>query len=111
MATNGPTGAILFEPRWPVAITILAVMALMAVLPKSIRLIPGWVGIGIGATVLVPIAAVGLSGAKKRWLRIEHAVTVFFFVYAVLAILANLAHVVHEMVARSAEVSGLQLIG
>ncbi len=110
MTRNRPTDATPFEPRWPVAITVLAVLALQTVLPESVRLLPVWVVFVIGTAVLVPIAAVGLTAAKPRWRHIEHAVTVFFSVYSVLAILANLAHVVDAMVTRSAEVSGLQLI-
>jgi hypothetical protein len=46
------------EPRWPVALAILAVMGLLALLPERIRLLPIWGAYAIGAAVLAPILAV-----------------------------------------------------
>ncbi len=107
---NGQTRSPDFEPRWPVALAILAVIFLLVVLPERIRLLPMWVTYVVGFAVLVPIGAVGLTAAKPRWLRVERAVTLLFFVVAGVVTLANLASLISAMVNRSAEVDGLQLL-
>jgi hypothetical protein len=55
-----------FEPRWPVALAILAVILLLVVLPDRIRLFPMWVTYVLGFGVLVPIAAIGLMSTPER---------------------------------------------
>jgi hypothetical protein len=100
-----------FEARWPVALTICAVIGLLTLLPGRIRLFPNWIAYVSGITVLTPIAVVGLTAEKARWLRIERIVTLLFFVGAAAGNLLNLANLVHAMAYRSAQVGGLQLLG
>lgn len=99
-----------FEPRWPVALMILAVILLLALLPDRIRLFPVWCFSIAGIVVLVPIVAVGLTAAKGRWLRIERVITLLFVAVTAGATLANLGNLIQAMVSRSKEVSGLQLL-
>ena len=99
-----------FEPRWPVALAILAVLFLLAVLPARVRLFPIWITYAIGVAVLASIAAVWLTAAKARWLRVERTVVLFFVMVKVAANLASLANLIDAMVSRSAELSGLQLL-
>ena len=99
-----------FEPRWPVAIAILAVILLLALLPGRLMLVPSWVPYVVGIVVLVPMAAVGLTAAKAQWLRVERMITLLFFVFTGAGTLANLANLIGAMVRRSAEISGLQLL-
>jgi hypothetical protein len=99
-----------FEPRWPVALAILAVIFLLALLPGRIRLLPMWVTYVAGFGVLIPIGAVGLTAAKAQWLRVERKVTLLFFVVAGAVNFGTLANLIGAMVYRSAEVSGLQLL-
>ena len=99
-----------FEPRWPVALAIVAVLFLLAVLPDRVRLFPVWFTNVIGMAVLVSIAAVGLTAAKARWLRIERTGVLLFVVVKGAANLATLAYLVDVMVRRSSEVGGLQLL-
>jgi cell division protein FtsW (lipid II flippase) len=96
-----------FEPRWSVALTILAVILLLALLPQSIRLGPTWVAYVFGIIVLVPIAAVGLTSGQAPWLRVERTVTLLFFVVAAILILANLVNLVHAMVNKSDQITGV----
>ena len=90
------------EPRWPVALAILAVLFLLAILPERVRLVPIWITYAIGIAVLAPIAAVWLTAAKARWLRVERTVVLFFVVVKVAANLASLAYLIDAMVSRSA---------
>ncbi len=99
-----------FEPRWPVALAILAVIFLLAVLPERIRLFPIWVTYVGGFAVLIPIGAVGLMGARARWLPVERTVTLLFFLVTGVSNLANLANLISGIVGRSAEIGGLQLL-
>lgn len=99
-----------FETRWPVAFAIVAWVVLMAVLPRGLRMAPIWVTYVMGIAVLVPIAAVGMTAAKTRWLRIERVITLLLFVYGVLGNFANLAKLITAMVHGSAEISGVLLL-
>jgi hypothetical protein len=47
-----------FEPRWPVALAVAVVVALFALMPGRIRLMPIWIPYALGIALLVPIAAV-----------------------------------------------------
>ena len=107
---NGQTEVPYFEPRWPIALAILVVLFLLAVLPDRVRLLPMWVTYVVGFGVLMPIDAVGLTAPKTRWLRVERTVTLLFFVVAGTGTLANLVNLIGEMLNRSAEIDGLQLL-
>ena len=65
------TQAPRLEPRWPVIVAILAVLFLLTILPRPIAMLPVWIPCVAGIVVIVPMAVVGLTAAKARWLRIE----------------------------------------
>jgi hypothetical protein len=98
------------EPRWPVALAILAVILLMVLLPQAIRLLPMWVTYVLGAVVFAPVVGVGWTSAQPGWLRAERVVILLFFAVSVVLILANLANLVDAMVHRSTEITGVQLL-
>ena len=98
-----------FEPRWPVGLAILGVLFLLMALPGRIKLFPNWTVYVVAVAVLAPMAAVGLTAARPRWLRVERAVTLLFFVAAALVTLANLGNLIGAMVHRPSDISGLQL--
>ena len=110
MIMKNPAQERHYELRWPVALAILVVIGLLAVLPGQIRLFPIWVVYIGGGTVLVSIAAVGLTAGKKPWLRVEHTVMLIFVVVTEGSTLANLVKVIQMMVDRSAQLSGTQLL-
>ena len=105
-----PAPAQLFEPRWPVAVTILALLFLLAVLPDRIRLYPSWLGYVVGIAVLTPLAGVGLTSARQWWRRVERIVILVFVVVVGAATLVNLANLTAMMLSREAHTSGLQLL-
>lgn len=98
------------EPRWPVALTVLAVISLITLLPSRVRVLPTWVGYLAATALIVPMVAIALTTAKLWWLRIESIVTALFLVIAGFATLETLSFVLSAMVRRSAEVTGLQLL-
>lgn len=107
---KGTAQQLKFERRWPVALTVVAVVLLLACLPWRIRLMPLWVTYALGAAVLVPIVVVGLTAARTTWVRIERAVTLFFVVSTAAGSVANLANLICAMVQRPAGITGLQLL-
>jgi len=107
---NEPAQTLRIEPRWPVALAILAVILLLALLPERVRLFPAWFPYVLGIALIVPMAAVGLSAEKARWLRVERTIILLFVAFAGVGTLANLANLIGAMVRRSAEIGGLQLL-
>jgi len=105
-----PALARRFEPRWPVALSVLVVSAVLALLPGRQTVMPDWAPLVVGIAVLGSVVAVGLTAGRAPWVRIERFVTLFFFLFATCASLANLANLVGAMVYRSNQVSGIQLL-
>jgi hypothetical protein len=99
-----------FDSRWPAVVAILIVLVLMAMLPGRIRAFPPWFPYVVGAAVLVPMVAVGLSRGAVRWRRIERAIIFLFVAVATCANLGCLGYLVNEMLRRSAAVRGVQLL-
>jgi uncharacterized membrane protein len=99
-----------FERRWPVVLTILAVVALLVLLPRTMRLLPLWVTYVLGAVVLAPTVAVELTAARERWLRVERAVMRLFVASSVILLVANLVNLMHAMARKSADVTGPELL-
>lgn len=98
------------EPRWPVALAILVVLFLLVVLPGRFRLFPVWSLYLAGAVVLAPMAAVAISAAKTRWLRVERMVTLLFVTIAAAGTLAALRALIAAIVLGSTEMHGLTLL-
>jgi len=98
------------ESRWPVGLAIVAAVILLSVLPRTLRLAPAWLTYIVGLAVLVPMAAVGLTSGKTKWLRAERAITLLVIIYGCLACLATLTNLIGAMVKGSVELSGAQLL-
>ena len=107
---KGPAQALRIEPRWPVALAVVAVAVLLTMLPERVRVFPVWVPYVLGIALIVPMAAVTLTAAPGRWRRIERTVTVLFFVVAASGMIANLTYLIIEMTRRSGAASGIQLL-
>jgi hypothetical protein len=105
-----PKQVTYIEPRWPVTLASLAVLALVTVLPARIRAAPSWVAYVLIIALNAPMAALRLTTAKARWLRIEAIVTTIFVVIVCLLMIADLKMLFSAMLSASAEVSGLQLL-
>jgi hypothetical protein len=103
-------GRIQFEPRWPVALAVVATLAIVAELPDRIRLLPVWTCYLAALFVLSPILAVALTAPKRTWLQTERMAVFLFFIIATTITLANLTNLISEMIRRSNEVDGLQLL-
>lgn len=97
------------ESRWPVILTVLTVMGLVALLPDRISLLPDWLPIVLGTVVVIPMLFVSLAGAKARWLRIESVILWVFCLTAGIGNLVSLSYLIDEIVDPSRKLDGLQL--
>ena len=107
---EGQAQAPRFEPRWPVALTILAVFVLLEGMPARVRVFPSWFTYIIAAVVLAPLAAVTLASDKARWHRVEHTVLLLFCVFFGIGTVSNLATLIGAILHASGRISGLQLL-
>jgi hypothetical protein len=105
-----PRPQLQIETRWPVVFAVLAVAFLLRVLPDRIRVLPLWAPAVLGVVLIMPMVAVMLSRAKVRWLPVERTITLVFIVAAGTGMIADLAVLIAEMVRRSGEVTGLELL-
>jgi uncharacterized membrane protein len=69
-----------------------------------------WVPIVLGIVLIAPMAAVMLTRAQAAWLRIERTITLVFCVVAGSGMIVGLSLLIAEMVRRSGEISGIQLL-
>lgn len=107
---NESAQPIRFERRWPVALTIIAAVCLLAHLPGRVRLFPAWAPYVAGLLLLLAMAPVGLMGAKGRWPRVERATMLVFVMVTVVGTIATLVQVVRAMLFQSSEIGALQLL-
>lgn len=105
-----PTPAVHVEPRWPVALAILASLWLLTALQERIRLVPAWATGIAGLVVLAPMVVVAFGHAKRRWLAIERIITLAFVTFMAVGTLVSLAYLIDVMIHHSTEVGGLQLL-
>ena len=82
------------EPRWAPALAILAVLALLAVLPHHVQLMPRWVSYLVVLAVLLPMMVVTLANANRFWLLVERRVIVLFAVAYIVNTTAELADMI-----------------
>ena len=101
--------AELIEPRWPVAVAIVAVLVLLHALPGRLWLFPKWASYVIAIVGLVPMAAVWLTRGDERWLLVERIVIEVFFVLTLISALTLLRALIVAMIYGSG-IDGLQLL-
>jgi len=100
----------LVEQRWPVIVAVLLMFFLLATLPDRLRVLPRWVPYVITLFTIVPMAVLSTGHQKKVWLRIERGVLAIFFLLYGAAIIVQLTVLIREMLRRTGEISGVQLL-
>lgn len=98
------------EPRWPVAVVIIAAVALLEALPGRIRLFPFWAAYVVGVVILAPMFVVTLTGGKGPWRRIERIIILVFFFVMLAATITGLMNLIDKMLHPTEELTGLQLL-
>ncbi len=96
--------------RLPVAIAVVAVLALLVALPERVRAAPNAAILLVGLLVLVPMAGVVLTGADPRWVRAERRMTVLVCILMGSSCVTNLVFLVRAMLGESPAGSGLVLL-
>jgi hypothetical protein len=91
---NGPAQTIRDESRWPPALVILAVILLLATLPGHVHVLPVWVSCLAAFAVIVPMAAVRLTGGNTLWLGIERMMIILLATAYVANTIAELADMI-----------------
>ena len=107
---NDATEVRHIESRWEVVLVVLAIFFLLILLPSRVRVFPNWVPLLLTIALIVPMAALQLPTPKARWLRVERIVIMFFLVITGFALVDSLGYLLYEMVRRSFEVTGIQLL-
>jgi hypothetical protein len=91
---NGSGQTIRVEPRWPPALAILVVLSLLAALPGHVEVMPVWVSYLAALAVMVPMAAVRLTGGNTLWLGIERTMIILLAAAYVANTIAELADMI-----------------
>ena len=107
---NEATEVTHIESRWQVVFAILAIFFLLILLPSRVRVFPNWVPFLLTIALIVPMVALQLTIPNARWLRVERIVILFFIAIAGFALIESLGYLLYQMVRRSFEVTGIQLL-
>lgn len=110
VAMRPPAQVIRIEPRWPVILAVVGVVALLEVLTERVRTFPHWVSYLLAIALIVPMAVLAFTAAKVRWLRIENIVTLLFLAFTGFGMIDQLINLLSSMVRHSAALTGLQLL-
>jgi len=98
------------EPRWPAALTILAVFALLLLLPNRVRVLPPWLLAVMGVAALGCLAGAATHSQSARWAGIERWAIFGLTVLGVMATVIMLRVLIHDMIHGSKAVDGLQML-
>lgn len=110
IAMREPAQVMYIEPRWPVALATIAILSFLIILPGRLRLFPTWILLLLPALLIVPMAALSLTAAKARWLRIESIATLLFLLIVGSSICIGLKELFSRMLHPTADLTGLQLL-
>jgi hypothetical protein len=91
---NAAVQTIRDESRLPPALAILAVLLLLAALPGHVKVMPVWVSYLAALAVIVPMAAVRLTGGNTLWLSIERVMIILLAAAYVGNAIAELADMI-----------------
>jgi hypothetical protein len=98
------------ESRWGPALTLFAMLVVVALLPMRLALLPQWVRFVLAAFALFPTIAVTITRGTRRSLAIERTAHLTFFVLVAVLTFVALAQLIYMMVRRSSELSGVTLL-
>jgi uncharacterized membrane protein YozB (DUF420 family) len=107
---NEARSAARVEPRWPVALTIFAVLSLFSLMPERSRLLPSWSGAAIGIALIVLMIGVWLGGDRARWLRVERAAMLAVATALLLITLLVVTFLVMKIMGQPTKYAGQQLM-
>ncbi len=98
------------EPRWPVALAVVAMFVVLAVLPSRAHVLPFWLSSMVLIGLLVPIAVDWLYSGNPSWQRLENVTTLAFAALVEVATLTGLSVIIYKILNEGARISGQQLL-
>jgi hypothetical protein len=98
------------EPRWPAALAIITMLALVVSLPAYVQLFPAWFPYAVVGAMLTAMALVAATNSRSPWDRIERALVLVTSAVIALFDIVTLMVVIRAMLRSSDEVSGLALL-
>lgn len=98
------------EPRWPVVLTLLALLVLLITMPARLRLMPEWALYVAGAVVVGPLVGVAMRPDNPTWRQVERTATLGFVAFAAIGDMMVLRTLIVDILRHAREVSGLQLL-
>jgi len=99
-----------YDSRWPPALVLFAMLAVVALLPMRLTLMPQLSRFALAAVALLPTVAVAVTSGSHRSLVIERMAHFAFYALVTLLTLFAVAQLIYMMVRRSSELSGLTLL-
>jgi uncharacterized membrane protein len=98
------------EPRWPVALSILVVLAVLVLMTGRVRLFPFWFPYVIVAALLLPMAGVRLSNADARWRGVERTISLVFPAVVETVVIMTLVYLIFLVLNHTMALGGRQLL-
>lgn len=98
------------ERRWPVALTLLVVLAINDALPQHLKLLPDVLHYGMAAVAIGALAMVEFRPASRVWLRLEDAVVTLGSLALVGSCFASLAVLIGSIVGGTSPIGGFALL-
>lgn len=98
------------ESRWPVVISMIILLGLLALSPDRIRIVPVWLLVVFIAIEIIPLIGVSLTSESRGWLKAERTITLIFCVVSLGLNLINLTSIVRITLYAGGEVSGPELL-
>lgn len=98
------------ESRFFPALAVLAISAILAVLPARYELMPRGLQFVIAGAVAIPMLMAGYAPNRRRWLRVERIVAAVVLPLLTAFQLVLLALLLIEMASKSSHTSGLTLL-
>lgn len=109
-AVNEQVRPVFIEPRWPVMLSILAVLAVLTLLSARIRFFPSWLPYLIVIVSLVPVAGVWLSSGGAAWLRMERVTLLVYSTLVEAMNIVTLLYLIINMLGQADNFSARQLL-
>ncbi|MEO3470985.1 hypothetical protein AAFN86_03895 [Roseomonas sp. CAU 1739] len=108
---TSPGGTPAPEARWPVVLTVIAVLVIAAGMPDRLMLLPYWAPFAVAIVALAPMAGVALGSDKRRWLRIERVVLLAVAIFVLGLTVTALATLIRHIIIGGPErLGGLELL-
>ena len=107
---NRPGHTLGHESRWSPAVAILAVLVMLAALPRHVHVLPGWVSYMAALAILTPMVAVVLTRGNTVWQRIERAMIMLVTVVYVANVIAELTDMIGVVTLHPARANAFSLL-